>query len=823
VVIPGDDGDSEPTLGPRGPASPGEHELTLSAVRGPGSSTLAATPVPREIGGYEVLGLLGEGGMGIVYEAEQRSPRRRVALKVIRGGQYVDDTRVKMFQREAETLARLRHPNIGAIYESGRTEDGQHFFAMELVQGKTLDAYLATRPARITSDELELRLRLFRTICDAVHYAHQRGVIHRDLKPGNIIVTDDVASTGGASSATGLPLVKVLDFGLARITDADVNAATILTEVGMIKGTLPYMSPEQARGDAQAIDVRTDVYALGVILYEMLAGTRPYDLARSALHEAVRVICEEPPKPLSHAWSGVRRLDADVETVVGTALAKEPERRYASAAALSEDVGRFLTSQPILARPPSAAYQLRKLFERHRASFGAAATALVALVAALAVSSAMYVRAEREAARARAAAAKSDQVAALLEEMLSGVGPSVALGRDTTMLREILDSAASRIGAGLAAQPGVEAEMRRVVAAAYRDLGEYETALRHAERALELHLQLAGPLDPATLRARHDLALVRYSLGDLEATETGLTTLLDEQRRVLGPGHPDTVQTTASLVEVLLYQNRLEEAAALGAPMLEVARRDLGATHETTLALLFSLAEVAGDLLDLERSEALFEELLRALDDLYGRDHPRALTARVSYGWVLRLGKRYAEAETVTRAALESMRRVLGNDHDQTLVAVNNLGIILKDQGRFEEAEPYYLENVESGRRVLGDRHPEQLASVVNLAAFYVAQGRYAEAEPLATASAALLAEEVSPDFVGRGFALQAAGNCRLHLGRLEAASGDLEEAHRILSPRFGPEHPKMAELLRMLAEVSERRGLTDDAARWRALLDDAA
>ena len=215
-------------------------------------------PLPERIGDYKILGKLGEGGMGVVYEAEQQEPRRRVALKVVRGGQFVDDARVKMFQREAETLARLKHPNIGAIYESGRTEDGQHFFAMELVRGDTLNAYMTKRPGAAAPDELNFRLALFRKIADAVHYAHQRGVIHRDLKPNNIVVTEEATSQSGDTTETDafggirLPEIKILDFGLARITEGDIAAATLTTEVGVIKGTLPYMSPEQARGNPDA-------------------------------------------------------------------------------------------------------------------------------------------------------------------------------------------------------------------------------------------------------------------------------------------------------------------------------------------------------------------------------------------------------------------------------------------------------------------------------------------------------------------------------------------------------------------------------------------
>ncbi len=802
-------------------STPNELETLAVTDRSVPRQPTVAERLPENIEGYRVLGLLGEGAMGMVYEAEQKHPRRRVAIKVLHRHHLVDDLHARMFLREVETLGRLKHPNIAAIYESGHTADGRDFFAMELVRGLTLDRWLAQRSSPVTSDELELRLRLFAGLCQAVHYAHQRGVIHRDLKPANILVADEQATSSGSGQTTPLPMVKILDFGLARFTDQDV-LATMATEVGMIKGTLPYMSPEQARGESDAVDVRTDIYALGVILYEMVAGQRPYETVRAALAEAIRVICEEPPRPLRQSWSGIGRLDADVENIVGKALEKEPARRYESAAALAEDIDRYLSSQPINARPPSALYQIRKFASRNRAWVGAAATALLFLVVALAVSSAMYVRAEREAERAHAAAARSEQVAVLLESMLAGVGPSVALGRDTTMLREILDAAAIRIGTDLADQPEVEAELRRVLASTYRDLGEFELVPGHAERSLQLFREVAGPLDPSTMRAQSDLGAARYFLGDLDAAETELREVLKKQRQILGEGHPDVVQTTTVLVETLLYQGRLEEADALGTPVLEIARTSLGLGDDTALALLYGMAQVAGDLLDFERSEALYLELIPALEKRHGPEHPHLLTVLSGYGWLLRLDGRHAEAEAMTREALEGMRKILGNDHQHTMVAVNNLGIILKDQGRFDEAEPYYVENVETGRRVLGDRHPEQVAGVINLAAFYVAQERYAEAEPLAVSSAGILAEEVSPDFIGRGFALHTAGECHLRLGNIDQALPELEEAYRIMSTRFGPEHPKLAQLLGMLVEVNERRGRSDEAAGWQAILDTA-
>ena len=404
------------------------------------------------IGGYRIIRMLGEGGMGAVYEAEQDRPRRSVALKVIRG--VLASTELKRrFERESQTLARLHHSGIAQIYEAGSAETGfgvQPFFAMELIHGKSLVQYAEEHKL-----DIRQRLELMIKVCEAVQHAHERGIVHRDLKPGNILVDEN-----------GQP--KILDFGLARATDADAQM-TQQTVAGQILGTLAYMSPEQVLGDPLAVDTRSDIYALGVILYELLAKKLPYALS-NVLHEAVETIRVTEPPQLS---SVNRAFRGDVETIVGKALEKEKARRYASAAELAADIGRFLHDEPIVARPPSTTYRIAKFARRHRVLVASTAIIFLVLVCGIAVSTWQAVKARRAQREAEKQAAIAQAVTDFLRNDLLGQASAYQQSDPDIKVRTALDRAAAKVNEKFKNQPEVQMEILDTIGKTYGGMGVY--------------------------------------------------------------------------------------------------------------------------------------------------------------------------------------------------------------------------------------------------------------------------------------------------------------------------------------------------------------
>jgi eukaryotic-like serine/threonine-protein kinase len=596
----------------------------------------------RMLGDFRIVRRLGEGGMGIVFEAEQQHPKRPVALKVIRGGAFVDENQIKMFQREAQTLARLKHPAIAAIYEMGRTNQGQHFFAMELVRGETLSAWL-----QHGSPELRLRLGLFRKICDAVAYAHQRGVIHRDLKPSNIVVLKESTSASTASGL-GIPDVKILDFGLARITDADVAASTFITDMGTVRGTLPYMSPEQIRGNPDEIDLRTDVYSLGVLLYEMLTGKLPHDLSKARFAEAAHIICDEPPAPLTKTWSGTKRLDADVATIAYKALEKEPARRYQSAAALAEDIGRYLADQPIQARPPSAIYQFRKLIARHKVAFGFIA-ALFVMALALAVTMTLEARRiaiERDRANREAATATS--VSDFLVGLFQIATPSKTRGATLTV-RDILDKGAADLGSRMAEQPAIRGRLFGVLGDVYLNLGMYHES------------------------------------------EELLRKAIDAQTKAFGADSVETAQALSDLGQLELNYGRYKEALDLKQGALAILERRRSKNDVEVAKALYRLSNAQLALGKLDDMQASIDRALPIFKNTLGPDSIWVAWCINDYGIIAQERGDWEAALTHAREALRIKQLALPAGDPDIAVGDSNIGSLLNGLGRYEEAERILL------------------------------------------------------------------------------------------------------------------------------------
>ncbi len=843
---PGDDAPPNP---PSGSSSSLELDATIGANPSSGGSIGVEGPIPsavtgdlpRTLGRYRILGKLGEGGMGIVYEAEQHDPKRRVALKVVRGGRYVDENTIRMFRREAETLARLRHPNIGAIYESGRTEDGQHYFAMELVQGEELDDYLAKRPKAMTPEEVRFRLALFRRVAEAVHYAHLRGVIHRDLKPSNIVISREAASESGTTALSGvrLPDVKILDFGLARITEGDVKA-TQVTEVGVIKGTLPYMSPEQARGNADAIDVRTDVYALGVILYEMLASAKPYDVSRASLIEAVRVICEEPPKSLRSSISGTRRIDPDIETIVGKALEKDADRRYASAAAMAEDVERYLASQPITARPPSTVYQLRKFAGRNRALVAGVAATFVVLVAGIVVSSMLAVRARRAEALAlsRTHRAETAEAQALAQRREAERERLTAEQQRRMADEQRAEADAQR---ALAVMERSVAASERRVAVANSEQAQLEAAKAGAiNRFLREMLATADPwagdagkvtLDAALERAQTRIGVWASTDPEVEGAIRGTIatafagvgrfaeaeSLLRGGLQRLAPARDAHPMLEASLHrtlgDILMQTSRYAQAEQQFREAFAGQARAGRVVSDTTAAIMGRVASALAHQGRYAQADTVARAALAiARRDPNGLATPQVLRtqAQIEASW----RDDYAAADTLLRQSVAALAARPGENVVELSEAMEDLAGNRTRLGDLAAADSLYRGAVAIRRQALGENHPLVVRALESQSSFLLETGRYEQTLDVLQKVLAIRQRSLGPESAPVGRTWLSLGAAYAQAKRDREADDAYTKGLAILRATLGERHPDLAPPLRELAEVRVRENRLGDAEK---------
>jgi serine/threonine protein kinase/Tfp pilus assembly protein PilF len=749
-----------------------------------------ALAIPPTFGRYRVLDLVGEGGMGAVYKAEQDRPHRIVALKVIKPGLAVADM-LRRFERESEALARLQHPGIAQIYEVGTADVAGvpvPYFAMEFIDGAPLRNYADAHHL-----SLRERLELMVKVCDAVEHAHRRGIIHRDLKPGNILLDASLQP-------------KVLDFGVARITDSDAQV-TRQTDLGQMIGTLAYMSPEQVLADPLELDTRSDVYALGVILYELLASRLPYPVS-GTLIEAVRAIQEEEPTRLS---SINRVYRGDIETIVSKALEKDKSRRYPSAAALADDIRRYLTDQPITARPASATYHLGKFARRHKALVGAVIAVFVALTVGTVVSTWQAMRANNQAAIASAVSdfVRNDLLAQASARSQSN--PNTKPDPDLKV-RTALDRAAARIGTRFAGQPLVEASIRQTIGVAYQDLGLFPEARQQIARALELRKAELGSNDPSTLELMTDIGRSSMLEGKYPDAAREYEGALDGLRRAYGEGDARVLQTMVGLALVYQYQARYPQAEGLMRQVLDRQRRSPVLNDIEVADVIDNLGFLYLNQGKYPQAAAQYEDALTRQRRLYGDDHPNTISTIDGLALTYRgLGKR-RESESLFQQALDSNRRVLGPDHHDTLGTMNNLALLYTSEGRYRDAGPLYEQVLEVKKRVLGADHPETLLGMNNLGNLYMEQGRYAEAEPIFTAALDGRRRVLGAEHPNTLNTMANIAMLRFRQGRWAEAETRFTEILATRRRVLGNEHPSTQLTINQLAAVYARLGKWQEA-----------
>lgn len=736
--------------------------------------------------------------MGAVYEAEQDQPRRRVALKIIKTA-WAGPELLRRFELEFQTLGRLHHPGIAQIYEAGSAETtfgSQPFFAMEIIRGKPLVDYANQK--RLDTRQ---RLGLMVNICEAVEHAHQRGIIHRDLKPGNILVDE-----------SGQP--KILDFGLARVTDGDMQA-TRQTDMGQLLGTLAYMSPEQVLADPLALDTRSDVYAMGVILYELLAGKLPYEVSQNVI-EAVKTIQQAEPAPLS-SLSRVYR--GDVETIVAKALEKDKNRRYGSAAELAADIKRYLEDRPITAKPASTAYQLQKFARRNKALVIGVAAVFVVLIAGVVASTWEAVRARRAAAQARQQSDIAQAVNDFLQKDLLGQASAYSQPDRNITVRTALDRAAQRIQGKFDKQPAVEASIRNTIGSAYNDLGLYPEAAKQLEAALDLRRRVLGPEHPDTLLSMHELGIIYINDNKYSQAEALLSETVQIKRRVLGPDHIETIRDMNNLAAVYLEQGKYAQAEAIVSQVLKATRRLLGPEDPKTLVAISNMSRMYENDGKYAQAEALGSEALEAQLRVQGPEHPHTLRCMDGLANIYAEEGKYAQAEALFSQFLEKYRRVLGPEHPDFFLSLLDLASLYQREGKYDLAGKYAAQALAGQQHALGAQHHDTMISEAALALAYVSQGKFAEAEPVARE--ALEAEKkVQPDDWQRYRAESLLGESLAGQKKyaeaepllLEGYQGMLARKDRIDAPsRY---HLELAH--QWLVQLYQSWGKPDKAAEWK-------
>jgi len=808
----------------------------------------------ERIGPYRLTRLIGRGGMGVVYEAVRDDDQfqQQVALKIIKRGMDTDFVRDR-FLRERQILASLDHPHIARLFDGGTTPDGLPYFVMEFVAGEPITDYCCRHDLSLNE-----KLRLFLDVCSAVQHAHQKLVIHRDLKPSNILV---MAPDGGnAEGKVGTP--KLLDFGIAKLLSSDLSQAITRTETAFRLMTPDYASPEQARG--QAVATTTDVYSLGVVLYELLTESRPYEFRTNSPAEIERVIfdtvIEEPSKAARRVGGApnrlARQLSGDLDNIVMMAMRKEPARRYQSVEQFSEDIRRYLAGLPVVARKDTFGYRAGKFARRHKAGVAILAL-LVAFAVALAV---LAVRIAHERDRANQEAATAHAVMQSLIAMFEVADPSKSRGNVITA-RELLDQGAEKVVRELKTQPTVQAKLLDTIGQLYQSIGLYDREQPLLEESLKLRRQALGDEHPDVATSLNHLGEVANLKGDYPGSESLFRQALAMRRKLLGRESPEVAESLHNLGKVLVDRGNFNEAEGLlreslamrrklfgdehtevatglnglGRLMsdtgkfhdaellyrqaLEMHRKLYGPEHLTVATDLNNLAAMLQEQGDFKGAEGLFRESLAVRRKLLGEDHPEVAVSLANLASVLQDLKEYDESEQMYRQVVALRRKMFAGGHPRLATTIHNLATLLQEKGNYEEAGALFREALEMRRKTLGNEHHEVGTSLHNLAVLLYLQGQYDEAIRTERQAVGIYQKSLQPDHWMFHRSHVYIGACLIKLKRYPEAEEELLTGYAGLKAALGEQHSQTQKAAGRLIELYESWGKPGRAEPYRALL----